>query len=73
MYYLSVYYHLPIVIVGYVMRAELGGGVLVGWENNMDHIDSAAPRWSHFILPIEAALLLSGRWRLVAALWAGEH
>ena len=55
------------------MRAELGGGVLVGWENNMDHIDSAAPRWSHFILPIEAGLLLSGRWRLVAALWAGEH
>ena len=63
MYYLCVYYHHPIVIVGYVMRAELGGGVLVGWENNMDHIDSAAPRWSHFILPIEAALLLSGRWR----------
>ena len=53
MYYLCVYYHHPIVIVGYVMRAELGGGVLVGWENNMDHIDSAAPRWSHFILPIE--------------------
>ena len=66
MYYhlsVSVYYHHPIVMVGYVMRAELGGGVLVGWENNMDHIDSVAPRWSHFILPIEAALLLSGRWQ----------
>ena len=65
----------PIVMVGYVMRAGLGGGGMVGWENNTDHIDSIAPRWSHFILPIEAGhcCYCPADGGSVAAVWAGEH